>query len=85
MGGRSPMANACTLETDLQPPFHVGVSHAMMAFGGAYADKSDTVIDTGSRESMPDKENGMRLAGFELPESGEGQRQLEFDVAVERY
>lgn len=53
------MANARTLETDLQPPFHVGVLHATIAFGGAYADKSDTVIDTGSTESMADKENDM--------------------------
>ncbi len=59
MGDRSPMANARTLETDLQPPFHVGVLHATIAFGGAYADKSDTVIDTGSTESMADKENDM--------------------------
>ena len=57
----------------------------MMAFGGAYADESDTIIDTGSRESMADKENGMRLAGFELPGSGKGRRQLEFDVTVEGY
>lgn len=59
MGNRSPMSNARALETDLQPPFHVGVLHTMLAFGGADADKSDTVIDTCSRESMADKENGV--------------------------
>ena len=53
------MANARALKTDLQPPLHVGILHAMLVFGFADADKPDTVIDTGSTESMADKENGM--------------------------
>lgn len=53
------MANARALKTDLQPAFHVGVLHAMLVFRFAYADKPDTVIDTGSTERMADKENGM--------------------------
>jgi len=60
------MANARALETDLQPPLHVGILHAMLAFRGAHAYESDPVIDTGCTESVAHKENGVGLAGFEL-------------------
>lgn len=65
-----PMAGASALETELQPPFHVGILHAMLAFGSAHADEPDTVVDTCRGESMADKENGIRLAVLELPRGG---------------
>jgi len=67
------MTGASALETKLQPPFHVGILHAMLAFGSAYADESDTVIDTCRGESMADIENSIRLAGLELPRGGGGR------------
>jgi hypothetical protein len=67
------MANPSAFETDFQPSFHVGILHTTLAFGAAYSDKSDTVIDTCSTESVADKENDVRLAGFELPGGGEGR------------
>ena len=73
------------LETELQPTLHIRISYALLTFRSAYANEPNTVIDTCGRESMADKENGVRLAGFELSGGARGQRRLEFDGTVERY
>jgi len=60
------MTDASALETELQPSFHVGVLLRMLAFGVVEAGEPDTVVDTCSRKSAANKEEDMRLAGFEL-------------------
>lgn len=71
------MAGTSALKTELQPSLHIGILHAMLAFGSAYSDEPDTVVDTCRGEGMADKENGIRLAGRELPRGGRVQRQLD--------